>query len=95
MKISIDDLKKLREETQAGVTDCRQALEDAGGDVPKAKKLLPGQKKANPRILLPPNQKPLLHQRSLPEVHPNRPPAPKRSVQNQPHLTYKFLINLI
>ncbi len=40
MKISINDLKKLREETQAGVADCRQALEDARGDVEKAKKLL-------------------------------------------------------
>jgi elongation factor Ts len=33
-------LKKLREETQAGVSDCRQALEDAKGDYAKAKKLL-------------------------------------------------------
>lgn len=40
MKISIEDLKKLREETQAGVADCRQALEDAKGDYEKAKKLL-------------------------------------------------------
>lgn len=40
MKISIDDLKKLREETSAGVSDCRQALEDAAGNYEKAKKLL-------------------------------------------------------
>ena len=40
MNISLDQLKKLREETSAGVSDCRQALEDAGGDVEKAKKLL-------------------------------------------------------
>lgn len=40
MKISIEDLKKLREETSAGVADCRQALEDAGGDYERAKKLL-------------------------------------------------------
>lgn len=40
MKFSIDVLKKLREETQAGVADCRKALEDAGGDFDKAKKLL-------------------------------------------------------
>lgn len=40
MKISIDDLKKLRKDSQAGVADCRQALEDAGGDFQKAKKLL-------------------------------------------------------
>ncbi len=40
MNISIDVLKKLREETQAGVADCRKALEDAKGDYDKAKKLL-------------------------------------------------------
>lgn len=40
MNISIDMLKKLREETQAGVSDCRQALEDAEGNYDKAKKLL-------------------------------------------------------
>lgn len=40
MDISLDLLKKLRAETSAGVSDCRQALEDAGGDFDKAKKLL-------------------------------------------------------
>ncbi len=40
MNISLDQLKKLREETQAGVSDCRQALEDAEGDFAKAKKIL-------------------------------------------------------
>ena len=40
MNISLDQLKKLREETSAGVSDCRAALEDAGGDFDKAKKLL-------------------------------------------------------
>lgn len=40
MNISIELLKKLREETQAAVADCRQALEDAKGDFEKAKKLL-------------------------------------------------------
>lgn len=40
MQIKIEDLKKLREETSAGVSDCRQALEDAGGDYQKAKQLL-------------------------------------------------------
>lgn len=40
MQINLDDLKKLRAETSAGVSDCRQALEDAGGDFGKAKKLL-------------------------------------------------------
>ncbi len=40
MKIDVELLKKLRAETKAGVADCRQALEDAGGDYAKAKKLL-------------------------------------------------------
>ena len=40
MKFSLDDLKKLRAETSAGVSDVRQALEDASGDYEKAKKLL-------------------------------------------------------
>lgn len=40
MKFSLDDLKKLREATSAGVADCRQALEDADGNYQKAKKLL-------------------------------------------------------
>lgn len=40
MNFSIDLLKKLREETLAGVSDCRAALEDAKGDYKKAKALL-------------------------------------------------------
>jgi len=40
MKFSIHVLKKLRQDSQAGVADCRKALEDAGGDFDKAKKLL-------------------------------------------------------
>lgn len=40
MQIKLDDLKRLRAETSAGVSDCRQALEDAGGNYAKAKKLL-------------------------------------------------------
>jgi len=40
MNISLDLLKKLREETSAGVSDCRAALEDAAGDFEKAKKLI-------------------------------------------------------
>lgn len=40
MQIKLDDLKKLRAETSAGVSDCRQALEDADGNYAKAKKLL-------------------------------------------------------
>lgn len=40
MPVNLEDLKKLREETSAGISDCRQALADAGGDYEKAKKLL-------------------------------------------------------
>lgn len=40
MNISLDLIKKLRLETDAGVSDCRQALEDADGNEEKAKKLL-------------------------------------------------------
>lgn len=40
MNISIDVLKKLRKETSAGVSDCRQALADARGDYEKALKFL-------------------------------------------------------
>ena len=38
--ISPDDIKKLREETQAGIMDCKRALEQAEGDFQKAKKIL-------------------------------------------------------
>lgn len=40
MQVKLDDLKKLREDTSAGVSDCRQALEDANGNYAKAKKLI-------------------------------------------------------
>lgn len=40
MQIKLELLKKLRAETSAGVSDCRQALEEAAGDYEKAKKLL-------------------------------------------------------
>jgi elongation factor Ts len=40
MQVKLDDLKKLREDTSAGVSDCRQALEDANGDFAKAKKII-------------------------------------------------------
>jgi elongation factor Ts len=38
--ISVDDIKALREQTGAGVMDCRSALAEAGGDVDKAIELL-------------------------------------------------------
>ncbi|OGG01948.1 translation elongation factor Ts [Candidatus Gottesmanbacteria bacterium RBG_16_52_11] len=40
MTVNVDQLKKLRKQTQAGVADCRQALEDTKGDYDKARKLL-------------------------------------------------------
>ncbi len=40
MEVSIDLLKKLRQETSAGIADCRTALEDAKGDYEKARKLI-------------------------------------------------------
>jgi elongation factor Ts len=37
---SPDEIKRLRDETQAGVMDCKRALEQSEGDVQKAKKIL-------------------------------------------------------
>lgn len=39
-QIKIDDVKKLREETGAGIADCRSALEETKGDIEKAKQVL-------------------------------------------------------
>lgn len=39
-KVNLSDLKKLREETDASVTDCRNALEEASGNYKKALDLL-------------------------------------------------------
>ncbi len=36
MEISIDQIKQLREETSAGILDCRKALEQANGDFQSA-----------------------------------------------------------
>ncbi len=36
MTIDIELVKKLREETQASIADCRQALEESGGNFEKA-----------------------------------------------------------
>lgn len=38
--INVDDIKKLRDETGAGIADIKQALEEANGDLEKAKGLL-------------------------------------------------------
>ncbi len=40
MAVSVDDIKKLREETGAGIADCRMALEEADGNLEKAKEVL-------------------------------------------------------
>ncbi len=40
VKVSVEDIKRLREETGAGVMDCKKALEQAGGDFEKAKEFL-------------------------------------------------------
>jgi elongation factor Ts len=38
--ITIEQIKKLREKTQAGVMECRKALDEAKGDSKKAEELL-------------------------------------------------------
>ena len=40
MSINVDDIKKLREQTGAGIADCRVALEESKGDSEKAKEIL-------------------------------------------------------
>jgi len=40
MKITLEQIKKLRNFTGAGVMDCRRALEESGGDWEKAKQWL-------------------------------------------------------
>ena len=40
MQVKLDDIKKLRQKTGAGIADCRKALEEAGGDFKKAEALL-------------------------------------------------------
>jgi elongation factor Ts len=40
MTVSVNDIKKLREETGAGIADCRTALESSNGDMSKAKEWL-------------------------------------------------------
>ena len=40
MKVSIEDVKRLREKTSAGIADCRMALEEAGGKMDEAIEIL-------------------------------------------------------
>ena len=37
---TVEDIKKLREETGAGMMDCKKALEEAQGDFEEAKELV-------------------------------------------------------
>lgn len=40
MQLSTEVIKKLREQTGAGIMDCKRALLEAGGDIPKALEIL-------------------------------------------------------
>lgn len=40
MSISMDDIKKLRQKTSAGMLDCKEALSEADGDIEKAIQVL-------------------------------------------------------
>lgn len=40
MNVSLEQIKKLREATSLGVSDCRRALEDSNGDINKALEIL-------------------------------------------------------
>ena len=40
MNITVGTIKELREMTSCGVIECKSALEQAGGDLKKAKKIL-------------------------------------------------------
>lgn len=40
MKITAQQIKDLREKTQAGFSDCKNALEEASGDMKKAEEIL-------------------------------------------------------
>ena len=40
MKASMEEIKELREQTSCGVVECKKALEEAEGDLRKAKEIL-------------------------------------------------------
>jgi elongation factor Ts len=40
MAVSMDDVKKLRDQTSVSIMQCKKTLEEAGGDIEKAKVLL-------------------------------------------------------
>src|SRR5437867_9628280 len=40
MRATVDEIKELREQTSCGVIECKKALEEAKGDIGKAKEIL-------------------------------------------------------
>jgi len=40
MPVSVEQIKNLRSKTGAGIMDCKKALEESGGDMEKAEKML-------------------------------------------------------
>jgi elongation factor Ts len=46
MSVSLEVVRRLREETGVGIMDCKRALEKSGGDLEKAKKILREEGKA-------------------------------------------------
>ena len=40
MQVKVEDIKSLREQTGAGIADCREALEETKGNLEKAKEVL-------------------------------------------------------
>src|SRR5690606_31066136 len=46
MAITTEDVKKLRDETGISIMQCKKALEEAGGDLEKARVILEKQSKA-------------------------------------------------
>lgn len=40
MSINLEDIKQLREQTGAGIADCKEALKESNGDMEKAKEYL-------------------------------------------------------
>ena len=40
MAVTVEDIKTLREQTGAGIMDCKQALEEADGDLQRAREFL-------------------------------------------------------
>ena len=50
MKVSIQAIKELRERTQAGMGDCKKALQEADGDMDKAVEVISAEMEAWGRV---------------------------------------------